>query len=169
MRKGARISKCGNYRYKLWRIWDKDKPKVMFLMLNPSTADGTNDDPTIRRCIGYAKSWGYGGLVVCNLFAYRSTHPETLLYCEETLGINPIGDRNITTIFRQASKVDKIICAWGNEKIVNKLIDDRLRSSLIILKDRLYILELSKYGVPKHPLYLKKDLKPILWQKRTHM
>src|SRR3546814_16904510 len=63
----------------LWRIWDDTKPQCMFIMLNPSTADADLDDPTIRRCIGFAKSWGYGGLQVCNLFAYRSTEPRELL------------------------------------------------------------------------------------------
>ena len=77
---GAVFSPCERYRYKLWRVWDPARPLgcVMFLMLNPSTATDTEDDPTIRRCIGYARSWGYGGLYVGNLFAYRATDPADL-------------------------------------------------------------------------------------------
>ena len=77
---GAAFSPCGRYRYKLWRVWDPARPLgcVMFLMLNPSTATDNEDDPTIRRCIGYARSWGYGGLYVGNLFAYRATDPRRL-------------------------------------------------------------------------------------------
>ena len=76
---GAVFSPCERYRYKLWRVWDPARPLglVMFLMLNPSTATDAEDDPTIRRCIGYARSWGYGGLYVGNLFAYRATTPPT--------------------------------------------------------------------------------------------
>ena len=79
LNRGATFSKCKIYRYRLWRIWDAKKPTVLFIMLNPSTAGSTMDDPTIKRCIGFAKSWGYGGLYVGNLFAYRSTQPKGLL------------------------------------------------------------------------------------------
>lgn len=90
MIKSAIISECGKYRYSLSRIWDENKANVLFIMLNPSTADGDVDDPTIRRCIGFAKSWGYGGIYVGNLFAYRATDPKELLKVE-----NPIGFENI--------------------------------------------------------------------------
>lgn len=75
IKKGGVLSEYQSYRYRLWRIWDQVKPKVMFIMLTPSTADADTDDPTIRRCIGFAKSSGFGGLYVGNLFAYRSTQP----------------------------------------------------------------------------------------------
>ena len=83
----AVISECGKYRYSLTRIWDESKPKVMFIMLNSSTANANNDDPTIRRCINFAKAWGFGDLYVCNIFAYRATNPQELLKVD-----NPFGD-----------------------------------------------------------------------------
>ena len=78
MRKGAIISKDKKHRYRLWRIWDDSLPKALFIMLNPSTADVMLDDPTIRRCIGFAKSWGYGGIYVGNIFSLRSSNPKDL-------------------------------------------------------------------------------------------
>jgi hypothetical protein len=151
MMKGATISECGKYRYKLWRIWDCDKPCVLFIMLNPSTADALEDDPTIRRCINFAKSWGYGGLYVGNLFAYRSTDPKELKRVDD-----PIGIQNSANIYEMFTNCDKVICAWGDDKMV------RLSSVANIIPERhLYYLDKCKSGNPKHPLYLKKDLKPI--------
>ena len=81
---GADFSECGRYRYKLWRTWDDVRPVVMFIMLNPSTADATADDPTIRRCIGFAHDWGYGGVRVGNLFAWRTPYPQRVAVCSRT-------------------------------------------------------------------------------------
>ena len=75
MKKDAQLSTCRKYRYALWRTWDEAKPQVMIIGLNPSTADETKDDPTITRCINFAKAWGYGGVCMANLFAYRATAP----------------------------------------------------------------------------------------------
>lgn len=152
----AVISDCGKYRYSLTRIWDESKPKVMFIMLNPSTADGIKDDPTIRRCIGFAKSWGFGGLYVCNLFAFRSTNPKELLNTD-----NPFGDKNIWHTRQLLDKVEKVICAWGNEKIVDKICGKgNSFENIYYAYDKLHFIELSKFGTPKHPLYLKSELKP---------
>jgi len=82
----AKLSVCRKYRYALWRIWDKSKPIVLFISLNPSTADEKEDDPTIRRCIGFAKSWGYGGLCMANLFAYRTKSPSEMMSAKDRLG-----------------------------------------------------------------------------------
>ena len=82
----AIVSACGKYRYRLSRMWDSKKPCVLFIMLNPSTADHEKDDNTIRRCISFAKSWGYGGLYVGNLFPYRATKPEELLTVKDPFG-----------------------------------------------------------------------------------
>jgi hypothetical protein len=154
MIKKAFISGCNNYRYALDRIWDDTKPKVMFLMLNPSTADDSNDDPTIRRCIGFAKSWGYGGLHVGNLFAYRSTDPKNLL-----TAIDPIGEENKHYLKLMASQCDKVVCAWGNSGIVNKLLKKNPDyKPLLNFGLNTYYIDLCNDGTPKHPLYLKGDL-----------
>lgn len=145
---GAIISQCQKYRYQLWRIWDETKPMIMFIMLNPSTADSDINDPTIRRCIGYAKSWGYGGIYVGNLYAYRATDPAVLKEVDNAFGID-----NEKHLKEMDSKCDKIVCAWGNgegrpEHIFSKL-------------NKLHYLKLNVDGTPSHPLYLKKDLMPI--------
>jgi len=154
----AVISDCEKYRYALTRAWDDSKPMVMFLMLNPSTADAAQDDPTIRRCIAFAKSWGYGSLCVGNLFAYRSTTPKELLSCE-----NPVGDKNKFWIDMMAAKSKMIVCAWGNANIVDKLAKRFTNESFqpLLGLNNLYYIDLAKDGTPKHPLYLKGDLIPI--------
>jgi hypothetical protein len=152
----AVISECGNYRYSLTRIWDHSKPKVMFIMLNPSTADANNDDPTIRRCICFAKSWGFGGLYVCNLFAFRATKPTDLLEAD-----NPFGDQNIWHIRKLSNEVDTIVCAWGNKLILNKILKNQNPYKLLDFAwQKLHYLELSKDETPKHPLYLRGDISP---------
>lgn len=152
----AIISDCGKYRYALTRIWDSGKPKVMFVMLNPSTADAHCDDATIRRCISFAKSWGYGGIYVCNLFAFRATDPKELLSVD-----NPFGDKNIWHTRQLSDKVDVIVCAWGNKRIVDAILKKQNPLELLgYALPKLYYLELSKDKEPKHPLYLRRDVKP---------
>lgn len=154
IQKGAVISDCGKYRYQLWRIWDDSKPKVLFLMLNPSTADSEQNDPTIIRCINFAKSWEYGGLYVGNLFAYRSTDPKGLLK-----PFDPVGKHNDYHITIMSEKCEIAVCAWGNFDIVKNMRADH--NPIYHVKVPLYYLELSVNGTPKHPLYLKSNLKPI--------
>jgi len=161
MTKEALISECGDYRYKLSRVWDQSKSSVMFIMLNPSTADAEKDDRTITRCINFAKSWGYGGIMVGNLYAYRATSPEKL-----SRVCDPLGPDNLICLRSMAPKSAKIICAWGHKHIVDVLekkfkVIESLR--ILLEKRRIYYLELSKNGVPKHPLYLKKELEPKIW------
>lgn len=125
-------------------------------MLNPSTADADQDDPTIRRCIGFAKSWGYGGLFVCNLFAYRATKPEELLTVS-----NPFGDKNIWYTRQLVDKVEKVVCAWGNRTIIKRILKGQSELSLLQFIDKkLYVIDRSKDGTPRHPLYLKGGLIP---------
>jgi hypothetical protein len=114
MKKGAVISECEKYRYALWRVWRKDKLKVMFVMLNPSTADSNKDDPTIRRCIDFAKSWGYGGIVIGNLFGLRATDPKELLNTDDPKGLH-----NDYWLRMLPELADQIICAWGNDGNLN--------------------------------------------------
>lgn len=162
--KGAILSKCKRYRYVLWRIWDETTPKVMFVMLNPSTADGAQDDPTIRRCIGFAKSWGYGGMYVCNLLAYRATDPKELLKAD-----NPFGEYNIWHIRRLIDEIERVVCAWGNEPIVKRLYGGVSPYKLLgFARSKLSYLELSKNGIPKHPLYLKKNIQPTFFTNLEH-
>jgi hypothetical protein len=145
--KHAILSYDGKYRYQLSRTWDKDKPKLLFIMLNPSTADTINDDPTIRRIIRFSKSWGYGGLYVGNLYAFRSTDPKGLLSTDD-----PIGPDNIPHIKTLLGLSERVIYAWGN--------NEREPDWLSELVDSPYCIDISKKGVPKHPLYLKGDLQP---------
>ena len=125
----------------------------MFIGLNPSTADETNDDPTVRRCIRYAKYWGYSGLCMTNLFAFRATNPEDMKAAED-----PIGPENNQTLIDKAKNAEIIIAAWG---IHGKYIS-RDKEVLGIIP-QLYYLRLTKKGYPGHPLYLPKNLKPTLW------
>lgn len=91
---GAGMSECGCYRYWLARCWDAELPKLVWLMLNPSSADAETDDPTIRRCIGFARTWGYGGIGVVNLFALRATDPRDI--ADESAVLGAMGDEQTT-------------------------------------------------------------------------
>ncbi|WP_127580893.1 DUF1643 domain-containing protein [Paenibacillus koleovorans] len=159
MIKDAIIDSTGAYRYSLWRIWNPDLPKVLFVMLNPSTADASIDDPTIRRCIGFAKAWGFGSLEVVNLFAYRATDPEELKKCSD-----PIGPNNDYHIRRAAHRADKIIAAWGTKGSL--LGRDRLVME-IFHSFPMFCLDVSKAGHPKHPLYIKADSTPAEYSGNT--
>lgn len=150
MIKEAIISGCGNYRYSLTRIWDSTKPMIMFILLNPSTADHENDDPTILKCIAYSKSCGYGGFYVCNLFSYRSTKADKLLQV-----INQHGVNNLKYIIDFSDRVDKVVCGWGKDGLVRKLFNGaKTLDYLSELNHKLYYLRLNKPGEPSHPLYL---------------
>lgn len=153
--KGATMSACGAYRYALWRDWDVAKGRVCWIMLNPSTADAEEDDPTIRRCMGFARAWGYGGIVVVNLFAFRATKPADMLYADD-----PVGPDNDATI-REALNSGLTamhVCAWGQNAP-----RDREAEVVKLIRDYGYVphaLRLTKSGHPGHPLYLPGDLVP---------
>lgn len=152
--KHAIISDDHKYRYQLSRIWDEDKPKVLFIMLNPSTADSRIDDPTIRRVINFATSWGYGGVFVGNLYAFRSTDPKNLKTAED-----PIGPDNIQHIQIMLGLTEKVIYAWGNNKNEPQWLRELVETP--------YCIDVSTKGIPKHPLYLKKDLEPKLFVRHS--
>lgn len=155
MKKDAMLSKDRQYRYVLSRIWDEDKPIVVFIGLNPSTADELNDDSTITKCINYAKSWSYGGFYMLNLFAYRAKNPSDMFDAKE-----PIGSENDNFIKEYIKKSDKIVCAWGDNG------DFKQRGeSVLELVPNAYYLKLNKSGQPAHPLYLKSDFIPQRLQK----
>jgi len=146
MKKGAIISECGKYRYQLWRIWNETKPLIMFVMHNPSTADADSDDPTIRRLIGFAQHWGYGGFYVGNQFPYRATNPKDLkgLSVSELCPLD-----NIKHINEMSDKCHLHVLAYGN------LFDQKWKPETF--DSRWHHLGLTKAGNPKHPLYLPKD------------
>jgi hypothetical protein len=144
------------YRYVLWRIWDSELPMVNIVGLNPATADEFTNDPTMRRCSAFAKSWGYGGFYMTNLFAYRTAYPKQLLKVE-----NPIGADNDYWLNEIAARVDRVILAWG----VNGTYLNRDNKVYEILKYKAYCIDKTKQGHPKHPLYLKSDMKPIKYDK----
>lgn len=146
----AQLSECRKYRYALWRIWDETKPCVMIIGLNPSTADQTQNDPTIIRCINFAKSWGYGGICVANLFAYRATEPSDMKASSDPIGID--NDAWLTRLAKEASIV---VAAWGND-------GGYLKRSLAVKNAlfNLHYIKMNKSGEPAHPLYLKGNLKP---------
>lgn len=153
MHKSASISECEQYRYLLTRTWDESLGIVNFIGVNPSTADATEDDATIRKCVNYALNWGYGGLAMTNLFAYRSRDPAKL-----PLHHNPIGDKNDLYLRETATKSSLIILAWGT----NGALEARDRGVIDMLQHHdLYCLKKTKDGFPNHPLYLKANLKPL--------
>lgn len=148
--KSARFSPCRRYRYELWRVWDPEKPYAMFIGLNPSTADETEDDPTIRRCIRFARDWGYGALCMANLFALRATDPKVMLADPE-----PEGPDNDDTLRRLAGHACIVVAAWGAHGGHRK----RDQWALVEIPN-LYHLGMTQGGQPRHPLYLRADTRP---------
>lgn len=150
---GARFSPCKNYRYTLWRAW-ADRPHAMFLMLNPSTADEIDNDPTVERCQRRAAMMGYGGLHVANIFAYRSTDPAALYSVHD-----PVGPENDKAIMDAALNAGIVICAWGTHgKHMN-----RGEQVLALLRNagvKPYCLQINADGTPKHPLYVGYEVSP---------
>ena len=162
--KKAIISDCGKYRYELHREWDKSKRKVLFIMLNPSTADGLNNDLTTIRCINFAKKWGYGGIMIGNIYPFRAKRPKHLrkwLNEGSDYAFWKSGDDNRNHVGDMAQKADMIVCAWGcNHEGIPDWVEE--------LGD-LFYLELCKDNItPKHPLgNLSKDLIPTNYKLNT--
>lgn len=158
----AIISTDGLYRYRLDRhitsITRDHAYRCVFIMLNPSTADATNDDPTIRRCIGFADEWKFADMTVVNLFAYRATSPKDMKNALDPIG--PENNQHIITACREASL---IVAAWG----AHGSFKGRDRDVLAMLNDSqhldVFCLEKTKQGMPKHPLYIKKTAVPFLY------
>ena len=172
----ALLSVCGNYRYTLGRHFDEQPPgvkRVVFIMLNPSTADADDNDPTITRCMGYAQSWGCSDLIVVNLFPLRATDPKELRTHPQPEGVpfpeplpeSPAGTMleyaNYDFIQRACRSAWRVICAWGTHSMARRQYETIAAN---IKLPTLYCLERAKNGAPKHPLYLKKDLQPIPWK-----
>ncbi len=163
--RSAVISDCGRYRYELRRVWDPTGPVLEFIMLNPSTADAAIDDPTIRRIAGsaerpgFARRWGYGGIVVHNLYALRATNPEVLLnYSGDAYG--PRNDE-----FLGNNVADCTIVAWGaHAATLSPKAVARIRVVAQLCRPHLFCLGTNANGSPKHPLYVPADRTPIRWQ-----
>jgi hypothetical protein len=155
---GASFSECRRWRYLLWRRWDRKKPVANFLMLNPSTADELKLDPSCTRARIYAKTWGYGGLIVTNLFGWRATDPDEMKAVRD-----PVGKGNDAAILRAAKESAIVVCAWGNHGA-------HLERSLRVFKilqstsSKLSYLKLNASGEPAHPLYLRGALQPTRWK-----
>mgnify|MGYP003381930750 CR=1 FL=1 len=153
MKTDATFSPCRLYRYELWRKWGEGDRYVMFIGLNPSTADEKTDDPTVRRCMNYAQAWGYGALCMTNLFAYRATKPRDMMSVAD-----PVGPENNHFLLQAAAQAGIIVAAWGTDG-AHLGRDTKVREML----PQLTCLRLTKKGHPAHPLYLPKTLKPALW------
>lgn len=158
---GAAISSCGKYRYRLWRTWGDERLRVVFVMLNPSTADAECDDPTIRKCVHYARAWGYGHLEVVNLFSYRATSPTDLKVAVKTNERAAIGPETERYYNQAVPGASMVVCAWGND---GDLIDRgaAVFHWLLARRVRAYTLGKNKSGQPVHPLYQKNDLRPFV-------
>jgi hypothetical protein len=150
MKRGAEFSPCRRYRYALMRSWQPGTGCAMFVGLNPSTADETEDDPTIRRCIAFARAWGYGGLLMTNLFAYRATQPADMLAQDD-----PVGPENDRYLKEGAAASGVVVAAWGTNG-AHRGRDAQVRAML----PGLHYLRLTKEGHPGHPLYLPASLRP---------
>lgn len=150
----AWISECGRYRYSLTRRWDRGD-SVLFIMLNPSTADALIDDPTIRRCIDFAKGFGYNAIEVVNLYAWRATKPEDL---PPTTWI-AVGPDNDVAIAEAVDRADIVIAAWGASAGQYRSRD--VLAYLDAIGKWPYCLGATINGSPKHPLYLPKDTELI--------
>ena len=142
------MSRCGRYRYALWRTWERSRPRLVFICLNPSVADADRDDPTLVRCMGFARNWGYGGVVTANLFAWRATDPRALKRATDPVG--PYNDRWLRRLTRDAPRV---VAAWGNG-------GDYLDRANTVRRriGGLYCLRLTANDQPAHPLYLPAHL-----------
>jgi hypothetical protein len=149
--RGAVFSPCERYRYSLTRMWGEVMPwrTVTFVGLNPSTADAEVDDPTIRRCVGFAMRWGFTRLFMANLHAFRSTDPKGLLRVGD-----PVGPGNFNAVQRMLLQSELVVCAWG----ANHLHADAEKlASWVRSRAEAHHLGLTKGGSPKHPLYLRAD------------
>jgi hypothetical protein len=159
--KSAVIDPSGTYRYSLTRSWHSGRPRVCWVMLNPSTADAEVDDPTIRKCIGFSRLWGFGALEVVNLFAYRATSPKAL-----PLAKDPVGPDNAAFIRDAIDNADKVVAAWGADVMARE--GSAPFACIVWARSTpVYHLGLTKAGAPRHPLYLPYSTPLEFWSDAT--
>jgi hypothetical protein len=150
----ATISRCGKYRYTLYRRWAlgpaaADQKPVLWIMLNPSTADHRTDDNTIRRCVDFSKRWGYSSLYVANLYAWRTTYPHELRLVDDATARGPENQQFIEYLVSRSALV---VCAWGGAVRHQQATRDQLNCV-----SEAWCLGKTKNGEPLHPLYLRGD------------
>ncbi len=150
----------GRYRYLLWRTWAAARPRLLWVLLNPSTADGQTADPTLRRCIGFSREWGYGGLEIVNLFAFRTRQPHDLQSTPD-----PVGSENDRYLAEAATRATRILVAWGERGTYHQ----RDRTVLALLSQHavqpLSCLGTTQNGCPCHPLYRARSTRPVPYQR----
>ena len=159
LERDAVISDCGRYRYLLRRSWDHAKPRLLWVMLNPSTADAEVDDATIRSCTRLCRSWGYGSFEVVNLFGYRATDPAELAKAAD-----PVGPRNDIVAEAAIERCDVAVCAWGAHPMARTRARD-MASLIRSARPAAYCLGTTKAGAPKHPLYIKTGTDLTMWSR----
>lgn len=152
---GATFTECGRWRYRLWRAWDESLPRCVFVMLNPSVANAVSLDPTVRRCVTFAKKWGCGSLDVVNIFAWVDGDPKGLLSSPDPVG--PDNDRHIIQAARGAKFVISAWSGWASLHGRGAHVELLLRRHGIPL----WCLGKTGDGHPRHPLYMKGDAVPV--------
>lgn len=155
---GAVFSEDDRRRYRLWRQWNPYEPTVTFCMLNPSTADHVQNDPTIERCMRRARAMKFGRLEIVNLFSLRSTDPKVLY---ETTGV--IGEDDTTSILDAVKASEIVVCGWGTHGALHgrgEYIKNLLQK---VYPHKLRVLAINKDGSPKHPLYVGYNVQPKEW------
>lgn len=146
------------YRYLLWRIWDEDKPLLLVIMLNPSTADHLTGDRTADGLMRRARRLGYGGIIIANCFAFRATEPEDM-----EAAVDPVGPRNNQILQIILDTEGDLLCAWG-VKAVHRNREKEVKCAISSGKARPHMLRLCVNGAPEHPLYIPSDLGLSPWQ-----
>lgn len=157
----ATFSECRAYRYVLTREWTEKHQLAAFIGLNPSTADETKDDPTVRRCMGFAQDWGYSGIYMLNLFAFRATKPRDLRMARDPVG--PANDAHLVRICTMAHIVIACWGAYGNHMFRSEHVVPLLLSKGVVLR----AFGTTKSGEPRHPLYLSKGIDTFVWRVRS--
>ena len=152
----AKFSDCGKYRQLLTRQWGPSLPWIMFVGMNPSTADIHHDDPTVRKECKYARKWGYGGLIKCNVMDYRCTNPKGLLETH----VVPCSDQNLLQVAQQLDNVMCVVAAWGKLPDKLKIHAHNMENLLTMRQKNITCLGRNLDGSPKHPLYVRGD-KPL--------
>lgn len=156
----ADFSACGRYRYRLLRVWDRSRPRCLWVMLNPSAADERTLDPTVRRCFDFSLSWGCGALDVVNLFALRSSDPAAL-YRSPPVDAPGEEGRNDRTILAAAHEADLVVAAWGAHGKLAARGEEV--AALLARVAPVHVVRFTADGSPGHPLYLPASAVPQIW------